>query len=130
MSEAQRLKHIADRMPQQLTKASELDAAEPTPDGLGTWEGGPVTLKGANNWVSQKSHAARTADTKNTPGTDYASKLTPESFCVPGFEGCKATDPRCPHFASPLKLEESDNIPCGDAGDDIAKAVASEPAAA
>jgi hypothetical protein len=76
MTQKQHDKHLADRMPQQLTKASELDAAEPTPDGLGAWEGGQAALKGSNTWVSQKSHSQRTGDSKNAPGTDYASKIT------------------------------------------------------
>ena len=76
MSEKQRAKHIADRMPQQLTKLSDLDAADPTPDGLGTWEGGRIALQGSNRWVAEKSHAQRTADSKNMPGTDYATKIT------------------------------------------------------
>ena len=49
--------------------------SEPTPDGLGLWEGGRAALKGVGNWVSLKSHASRTGDTKNTPGTDYESKI-------------------------------------------------------
>ena len=54
---------------------SELEAAEPTPDGLGAWQGGTAALKGANNWVSLKSRASRTASAKNTPGIDYPSKI-------------------------------------------------------
>jgi hypothetical protein len=54
---------------------SELDAAEPTPDGLGEWQGGPAALKGAPNWVSLKSRATRFADAKRAPGTDYPSKI-------------------------------------------------------
>jgi len=61
-----------------LVETSELTPAEPTPDGLGEWQGGPAALKGAPNWVSLKSHASRTASAKNTPGTDYASKIGPE----------------------------------------------------
>lgn len=56
---------------------SELIAAEPTPDGLGAWEGGTGALKGANNWVSLKSRASRTADAKNAPGIEYPSKVFP-----------------------------------------------------
>lgn len=79
MSEAQKLKHIADREAAQnpvVTEGSSLVGAEPTPDGLGSYEGGREVLKGGNTWVSQKSHASRTANAKNTPGTEYASKIT------------------------------------------------------
>ena len=31
---------------------------------------------GSNRWVAEKSHASRTGDSKNAPGTDYASKIT------------------------------------------------------
>lgn len=85
MSEAQKLKHTADRETRQNagvaaaysdpTKSS-LDAAASSPDGLGAWEGGTAALKGSRSWVSEKSHAQRTADAKNTPGIDYASKIT------------------------------------------------------
>jgi hypothetical protein len=76
MSEKQRLKHIADRQPQPLNEISELIAAESTPDGLGPYEGGRLELRGSNTWVAQKSHSSRTADSKNTPRTDYATKIT------------------------------------------------------
>lgn len=72
MTQKQHDKHIADRMPQQLTKLSDLDAAEPTPDGLGAWEGGTVrrSIDGA------KAKPQCTGDNKNKPGIDYASKIT------------------------------------------------------
>jgi hypothetical protein len=72
MSEKQRLKHIADRQPQPLTEGSELDAAGPTPDGLGAWNGGKAhrSIDGA------KAKPQRTGDTKNKPGIDYATKIT------------------------------------------------------
>lgn len=81
MSEKQRLKHIADReaaaaVPETFPVASSLVGADPTIDGLGTWEGGPVELKGANNWVSLKSRPTQFANTKNAPGIDYPSKIT------------------------------------------------------
>src|SRR5271166_2421439 len=75
MSEKQRLKHIADREALEAAEknppmpiASSLDGAEPTPDGLGAWEGG--LPKGANNWVSLKSRATRTGDSKNMHGNN------------------------------------------------------------
>jgi len=58
------------------SNGSILDAAGPTPDGLGTWEGGPVALKGSPRWVAEKSHSSRTGNAKNTPGIDYATKIT------------------------------------------------------
>jgi hypothetical protein len=72
MSKKQRRKHIDDSMPkvELVSEHSELDAAEPTPDGLGTWEGGRAALKGSPSWVSEKSHSTRTADAKNEPGTN------------------------------------------------------------
>jgi hypothetical protein len=55
-----------------LVEGSSLDAAEPTPDGLGAWEGGKAhrSIDGA------KAKPQRTGDAKNTPGIDYASKIT------------------------------------------------------
>lgn len=81
MSEAQRLKHIADReaannVPEFLPISSSLLGADPTPDGLGAYEGGHHVLRGSNRWVAEKSHSSRTGSAKNTPGTDYASKIT------------------------------------------------------
>ena len=76
MSEKQRLKHIADVQPKFLTATSELDAAEPTPDGLGAWEGGRAALRGSGSWVAEKNHSSRTANSKNTPGVEYATKIT------------------------------------------------------
>lgn len=74
MTAKQTAKHITDNAAKILTptSGSSLDAAEPTPDGLGAWEGGVAhhSLDGA------KAKPQRTADTKNTPGTDYASKIT------------------------------------------------------
>jgi hypothetical protein len=76
MTQKQHDKHILDK---QLTVSdgtqSELTAAEPTPDGLGTWEGGRTALKGAPNWVSLKSKPSRTADSKRAPGIDYPAKV-------------------------------------------------------
>ena len=80
MSEKQRAKHIADReaanSPETYPVSSSLLGADPTPDGLGAYEGGPLAMRGSNRWVSEKSHASRTGDSKNAPGTDYASKIT------------------------------------------------------
>ena len=73
MSEKQRLKHIADRQPKFLINKSELDAAPTSPDGLGAWEGGIAALKSPT--LGLKAKAQRTGDAKNTPGTDYASKI-------------------------------------------------------
>ena len=71
MTAKQTAKHIADRQPKTVAEGSSLDAAAPTPDGLGEWQGGIAhrSLDGA------KAKAQRTGDTKNTPGTDYASKI-------------------------------------------------------
>jgi len=76
MSAKQKAKHNEEHIVKILTpEVSELTPAEPTPDGLGEWQGGITALKGAPNWVSLKSHATRTASAKNTPGTDYPSKI-------------------------------------------------------
>jgi hypothetical protein len=103
MSAKQKAKHIADREavknPTPLVTEggqSTLIGAEPTPDGLGAWEGGIAhrSLDGA------KAKPQRTGDTKNRPGIDYASKLEPKHFCIPTNDGtptCKATDQRCVH---------------------------------
>ena len=76
MTAKQTAKHITDNAAKILTptSGSSLDAAEPTPDGLGTWEGGIAhrSLDGA------KAKPQRTGDAKNTPGIDYASKIGPE----------------------------------------------------
>jgi hypothetical protein len=60
------------------THAKSLESTsttEPTPDGLGK-----LNLKGMlkNNpvWIKAKAQPTRTADAKNAPGTDYASKIT------------------------------------------------------
>lgn len=78
MSEKQRLKHIADNKAEQalLLYGTDKPEAEPTPDGLGKWEGGTQALKGSNRWVSERSHAQRTGDSKNAPSLDYTSKIT------------------------------------------------------
>jgi hypothetical protein len=78
MSETQRLKHIADAAATLAEHNSLNTSAEPetTPDGLGQWEGGTAALKGSRTWVSEKSHATRTADSKNAPGLDYPTKIT------------------------------------------------------
>lgn len=78
MTQKQRDKHIVDNAAEQkhLLEGTDSPAAEPTPDGLGTWEGGPVALKGSPRWAAEKSKPTRTANTKNIPGTDYASKIT------------------------------------------------------
>ena len=72
MSAKQKAKHIADREPKFLINKSELDAAPTSPDGLGAWEGGLAhrSIDGA------KAKPQRTGDTKNTPGVEYASKIT------------------------------------------------------
>jgi hypothetical protein len=76
MSAKQKAKHNEEHIVKILTpEVSELTPAEPTPDGLGEWQGGITALKGAPNWVGLKSRASRTASAKNTPGTDYASKI-------------------------------------------------------
>ena len=73
MTAKQTAKHITDSAAKILTptSGSSLDAAEPTPDGLGAWEGGIAhrSLDGA------KAKPQSTGDTKNTPGIDYASKI-------------------------------------------------------
>ena len=95
MTDKQRAKHNTDNAARILTptSGSSLDTAEPTPDGLGPWLGGRAELKGAGNWVALKSHATRTADGKNAHGTNSH---------IPA------------HSVAPLKIEESDNIPCDD----------------
>ena len=73
MSEKQRLKHHAAKFAVcTLVEGSSLDAAGPTPDGLGAWEGG-ITHRGIDG---AKAKPQRTGDTKNKPGIDYASKIT------------------------------------------------------
>ena len=69
MSAKQKAKHIADRQPQPYVEKPAF--AGPTPDGLGAWQGGIAhrSIDGA------KAKPQRTGDTKNTPGTDYASKI-------------------------------------------------------
>jgi hypothetical protein len=98
MTAKQKAKHTTDNAAKILTptSGSSLDAAAPTPDGLGEWQGGIVhrSIDGA------KAKPQRTGDTKNRPGIDYASKLEPKHFCIPTNDGtptCKATDPRCIH---------------------------------
>ena len=78
MTAKQTSKHITDSAAKILTptSGSSLYAAASSPDGLGAWDGGTAALKGSRSWVSEKSHASRTAAAKNTPGTDYASKIT------------------------------------------------------
>ena len=73
MTQAQKDKHIADRMPQLLTSVTELEAADPTPDGLGPWKGGRAELKSPT--FGLKARPQRTADAKRAPGIDYASKI-------------------------------------------------------
>jgi hypothetical protein len=100
MSAKQKAKHITDSIAKTLTpEGSSLDAAPTSPDLLGAWEGGTQALKGANNWVSAKSRGSRTASTKNTPGIDYPSRI----------EAKHQKD-----YVAPLKIEESDNVPCSD----------------
>lgn len=74
MTAKQSAKHITDNAAKNLTptSGSSLDAAEPTPDGLGEWRGGIAhrSIDGA------KAKPQRTGDTKNRPGIDYASKIT------------------------------------------------------
>ena len=69
MTAKQKLKHIADRQPKPYVEKPAF--AEPTPDGLGAWQGGIAhrSIDGA------KAKAQRTGDRKNTPGIDYASKI-------------------------------------------------------
>ena len=76
MSEKQKAKHIADREAAEAAYNSLNVPAvvEPTPDGLGAWQGGVV--RGAISGL--KAKAQRTASTKNTPGIDYPSKIGPE----------------------------------------------------
>ena len=66
MTQKQHDKHIADR-----ALISPL-GAEPTPDGLGPWEGGI----GKSAAFGLRTRPQRTGDNKNTPGTDYPSKIT------------------------------------------------------
>ena len=74
MSEAQRLKHITARIIPAINSlaSSSLDAAEPTPDGLGAWNGGLAhrSIDGA------KAKPQRTGNSKNKTGSDYSSKIT------------------------------------------------------
>jgi hypothetical protein len=81
VSEKQKAKHIADSEARQNAgivavygdpTKSELDAAPSSPDGLGAWQGGVV--RGALSGLKAKPQ--RTGDAKNTPGIDYASKIT------------------------------------------------------
>ena len=76
MSAKQKLKHITDRIVPAIDSiaANSLDAAESTPDGLGEWQGGIAALKSPT--LGLKAKAQRTGDVKNTPGTDYPSKIT------------------------------------------------------
>jgi hypothetical protein len=68
MTQKQKAKHIADRGLKLIRTVPFFVAAETTPDGLGTWEGGRAILKGVPNWIALKSHPTRTADAKNVPG--------------------------------------------------------------
>jgi hypothetical protein len=69
-------KHAADRAASEAADlgpllpvaGGSLEGAEPTPDGLGAWEGG--NGKGAPNWVSLKSHATSFGDRKNEHGNN------------------------------------------------------------
>ena len=78
MSEKQRAKHIMESVkakdiyPNGFSVGSSLDVAPSSPDGLGAWEGGKVhcSIDGA------KAKPQRTGSAKNTPGIDYASKIT------------------------------------------------------
>lgn len=75
MTLKQSTKHDTDRIiaeAKAIGIGSSLDAAEPTPDGLGAWQGGKAhrSIDGA------KAKPQRTGDTKNTPGIDYATKIT------------------------------------------------------
>jgi hypothetical protein len=74
VSEKQKAKHIADREAAEAAYNSLNVPAvvEPTPDGLGAWQGGVV--RGAISGL--KAKAQRTGDAKNTPGIDYPSKIT------------------------------------------------------
>jgi hypothetical protein len=76
MTAKQKAKHITDSAAQILHAHSCLSPADPTPDGLGEWRGGTQALKSSNRWVAEKSHSNCTGDAKNTPGIDYASKIT------------------------------------------------------
>ena len=100
MTAKQTAKHITDNAAKILTptSGSSLDAAEPTPDGLGAWQGGIAhrSLDGA------KAKPQRTGDTKNRPGIDYASKIN---------------ETHQKGYVAPLKIEESDNVPCSDSLD-------------
>ena len=73
MSEKQKAKHLADREAAEAAYNSLNVPAVvgPTPDGLGLWEGGIAH----SSIDGHKAKAQRTGDTKNTPGTDYPSKI-------------------------------------------------------
>ena len=100
MTIKQKLQHLADKQPQPYVEPVTI---EPTPDGLGLWEGGREELKGAKNWVSLKSHPTRTGDFKNTPGKDSGEIVERSSDY---FKQGNNT------VVAPLKVEEADNIPC------------------
>ena len=74
MTQKQRDKHHAAKFAVcKLVESSELDAAPPSPDGLGLWKGGRAVLNSPTFGLRAKPQ--RTADAKNAPGTDYASKI-------------------------------------------------------
>jgi hypothetical protein len=73
MTQKQHDKHHAEKFAV-VKLVSELTPAEPTPDGLGEWQGGRTELKSAT--FGLRARPQRTGSAKNTPGTDYPSKIT------------------------------------------------------
>jgi hypothetical protein len=74
MTAKQTAKHIADHEAEDAAYNSlnVVAVIEPTPDGLGLWEGGVTHL----SIDRHKAKPQRTGDTKNKPGIDYPTKIT------------------------------------------------------
>jgi hypothetical protein len=73
MTTKQKTKHHAAKFAVcKLVEGSSLDAAGPTPDGLGAWMGGGIAHRSIDG---AKAKSQRTGDTKNRPGIDYPSKI-------------------------------------------------------